>query len=151
MRKIYMAAGMALVLAACSGEKKADEQAPAQAAPAAPAATGTVHNVDMVLEGTKYLYKPATLSIKAGDIVRFHNRSGGPHNVAFWADSVPAGAAAVLEAAMPDQMSPLNGAFVTEPDAVYEVSFAGAPVGDYKYYCLPHLAVGMVAKLTVTP
>jgi plastocyanin len=29
------------------------------------------------------------------------------------------------------------------------VSFAGAPKGDYKYYCLPHLALGMKAKLTV--
>ena len=38
---------------------------------------------------------------------------------------------------------------LVEPDAVYEVSFAGAPKGDYHIYCLPHLALGMRGKVTV--
>ncbi len=152
-----MVAGLAIVLAACSGEKKADDQStttttPEQSASApagAPAAGGATHDVNMVLEGTSYKYDPAELTIKAGDVVNFHNKSGGPHNVSFWADSIPSGAADPLKAGMADQMAPLEGPLLTEPDAVYKVSFAGAPTGEYKYYCLPHLALGMKAKLTV--
>jgi len=82
-------------------------------------------------------------------VIRFHNVSGGPHNVSFWADSIPAGAADALKAGMPDQMAPLEGSLLTEPNAVYTVNFAKAPAGEYKYYCLPHLALGMKGKLTV--
>ena len=132
---------------ACAGE-----QAPAGSPATATAmSSAVVHDVDMVFDGTDYLFVPADLSIKAGDIVRFHNRSGGPHNVAFWEDSIPAGAAEVLKDAMPNQMEPLAGELVVTPDETYEVSFVGAPPGVYRYYCLPHLQLGMVAMLTVKP
>jgi plastocyanin len=162
MRVTSMLAGLAFVLAACGGGEKAGEQqstttqdqaAPAgDAAPsgqAAPAAGGTTHDVNMVLEGSSYKYVPDQLTIKSGDVVRFHNVSGGPHNVSFWADSIPAGAADALKAGMPDQMAPLEGSLLTEPNAVYTVNFANAPAGEYKYYCLPHLALGMKARISV--
>jgi plastocyanin len=158
MRVTSLLAGLAFVLAACGGgEQKAEDQqttaTPDQAAPAAgdaaPAGGGTTHDVNMVLEGSSYKYVPDQLTIKSGDVVRFHNVSGGPHNVSFWADSIPGGAADALKAGMPDQMAPLEGSLLTEPNAVYTVNFANAPAGEYKYYCLPHLALGMKAKLTV--
>jgi plastocyanin len=156
MRVTSMAAGLALLVAACGGgEQKAGEEqqttaTPEQQAPAAaPAAGGATHDVNMVLEGSSYKYVPDQLTIKAGDQVRFHNVSGGPHNVSFWTDSIPAGAADPLKAGMPDQMAPLEGQLITEPNAVYTVTFANTPAGDYKYYCLPHLALGMKGKITV--
>jgi plastocyanin len=156
MRMTSMVAGLAVVLAACGGEKKSEGQptagdsaaAPGQAAPA-PAATGKTHDVNMVLDGSKYKYDPDNLTIKSGDVVRYHNKSGGPHNVSFWPDSIPSGAADALKKNMPNQMAPLEGPLLTEPAVVYEVSFAGAPKGDYKFYCLPHLALGMKGKLKV--
>ena len=158
MRVTSMAAGLAFVLAACGGgEQKAGEQqttatpeqpAPAAAAPA-PAGTGATHDVNMVLEGSTYKYVPDQLTIKSGDVIRFHNVSGGPHNVSFWTDSIPAGAADALKGGMPDQMAPLEGPLLTEVNAVYTVTFANAPAGEYKYYCLPHLALGMKGKVTV--
>jgi plastocyanin len=161
MRMTSMVAGLAVILAACGGEKKSEEQpstgtpeqqaAPSANAPAAnaPAGTGKTHDVNMVLDGSKYKYDPDNLTIKSGDVIRFHNKSGGPHNVSFWPDSIPSGAADVLKKNMPNQMAPLEGPLLTEPDATYEVSFAGAPKGDYKFYCLPHLALGMRGKLAV--
>jgi plastocyanin len=159
MRVIPLMAALATVLAACGGgEKKTSEQtttttpeqqgAPA-AAPAAPGATGATHDVNMVLEGGQYKYVPDQLTIKSGDVVQFHNKSGGPHNVSFWPDSVPSGAADALKAGMPDQMAPLQSNLLTEQDAVYKVSFGNAPKGEYKFYCLPHLALKMRGKITV--
>ena len=159
MRVTSMLAGLAFVLAACGGgeQKTEDQQTTATpdsaAAPsgdaAAPAAGGTTHDVNMVLEGSSYKYVPDQLTIKAGDVVRFHNVSGGPHNVSFWADSIPGGAADALKAGMPDQMAPLEGSLLTEANAIYSVNFANAPAGEYKYYCLPHLALGMKGKLII--
>jgi plastocyanin len=162
MRVTPWMAALATLLAACGGgEKKASEQtttttpeqqaAPSAepAAPGATGATGATHDVNMVLDGGKYKYDPENLTIKSGDVVQFHNKSGGPHNVSFWSDSIPSGAADALKTGMPDQMSPLQSNLLTEQDAVYKVSFGNAPKGEYKYYCLPHLALGMKGKITV--
>ena len=157
MRVTSLAAGFAILVAACGGgEQKAGEEQQTTATPAqqetpaaAPASGGTTHTVNMVLEGSAYKYVPEQLTIKSGDVVNFVNVSGGPHNVSFWADSIPAGAADPLKAGMPDQMAPLEGQLITEPNGVYTINFANAPAGEYKYYCLPHLALGMKAKLTV--
>jgi plastocyanin len=161
MRKSSLvAAGLAIVLAACGGgENKgtADQPqagsdqsgAPAATTPAAttPTAAGATHDVNMVLEGSSYKYVPEQLTIKPNDVVRYHNKSGGPHNVAFWADSIPSGAASAIT--VPEPMSPLSSKLVVAPDEVIEVKFNNAPAGEYKYYCTPHLALGMKARLTV--
>jgi len=163
MRMNSMVAGLAIVLAACGGENKSASDQPAtadppaadpQAAPSkpgaaanAPAAAGATHDVNMVLEGSSYKYVPDQLTIKPNDLVRYHNKSGGPHNVAFWADSIPSGAASAIM--VPDPMAPLSSKLVVAPDEVIEVKFNNAPAGEYKYYCTPHLALGMKAKLTV--
>jgi len=146
---------LALFAAACGGEK-APQTAPAAApaAPAAapaPAATGTVHEVKMQLVGGKYTFDPVNLTIKPGDTVKWINMSGGPHNVAFYKDKIPAGAAEVLAKAMPNTMAELAGPFLTDSLAAYQVSFAGAPQGNYSYTCQPHEALGMNATLSIKP
>ncbi|MGH7531971.1 MAG: plastocyanin/azurin family copper-binding protein [Gemmatimonadales bacterium] len=153
MRATWLATGLVLV-AACGGGEKTPAAPPAAAAPAAsapaPAANATVHEVDMTLDGTTPKYSPATLTIKQGDIVRFINKQGGPHNVSFWPDSIPAGAQAFLTTAMKDPMAPLESQLLVTVGDTYEISFAGAPEGVYHFYCLPHLAMGMRGTLTVT-
>jgi plastocyanin len=116
------------------------------ARPDAPPAT---HRVRMMQQGTKYVFNPANFTIKSGDIVEFVNVSGGPHNVEFDKDHIPAGAREVLNRAMPQRMGDLQGPFMTQPNQVYTVNFAGAPKGTYNYYCLPHRALGMVGVITV--
>jgi plastocyanin len=150
MRAKFLMAGLVVVLAAC--EKKAETPAADTTAmapaPAPATGTGTTHEVSMTLEGSEYKFSPASLTIKAGDMVRFKDVSGGPHNVQFYADSIPAGAAAALDAGMPDKMGSLMSPMV-ETGGAYTISFAGAPVGEYKYYCLPHQAMGMKGMIIV--
>lgn len=151
MKKFASVTGVALLVMACGGGEPAQQEAaPAAEAPAAaPAVTGATHDVNMVLEGTEYHYVPATLTVANGDRVNFHNVSGGPHNVQFWTDSIPAGSSDALSAGMADQMSPLAGPLVIEPNGVYSVTFSGVPAGQYKFFCLPHLANKMVGVITV--
>jgi plastocyanin len=112
--------------------------------------TATVAPVEVRMTGngtSTGAFVPNTVTIKAGGTIRFINASGGPHNVTFYPDSIPAGAAAALKTGMPTPMSDLTGPLLTTPNQTYDVSFAGAPKGTYKVYCLPHVALGM--KLTI--
>ena len=153
MRKLI--AAIALTIMACGGgdsdaQAQEPDAAPAANAPAAEATQGAVHEVQMVLtDAGEYKYVPETLTIKVGDTVRWINASGGPHNVQFTAGEIPDGADAVLNAAMANRMGSLNGQLLMAPNAVYEISFAGAPVGEYGYVCTPHVMLGMTATLTV--
>jgi plastocyanin len=153
MRANYLLAGLAVVVAACGkkgGDAAVDTTAMTNTPPAATTpAAGTTHDVNMVVDGSTYKFEPAMLTIKAGDVVNFHNVSGGPHNVQFYADSIPAGAAAALDAGMADKTGSLAGPLLTDANQVYSVSFAGAPTGEYKYYCLPHQAMNMHGAITV--
>lgn len=158
--------GVAFLAACGGGEKKADTTgaaaAPAPAAgasasAAAPAAgtgtamapTGKTWEVKMIGDASGYKFDPATLTIKQGDAVKWTVVSGPPHNVSFYADSIPPGAQNQLAANMPNPMSPLTSPLFNNPGESYTVSFAGVPKGTYKYFCTPHQALGMHAQLTV--
>jgi len=122
------------------------------APPAAPGAamTGPVVEVKMTGNGsTTANYEPSSLKIAPGTTVRFINVSGGPHNIAVWPDSIPAGGAAALSAGMQNTIDNLSGPFLTQPNETYDVSFANAPKGTYKGYCTPHLALGMKIAIKV--
>jgi len=152
------------------GEKAADTSTPAAApadttataapAPGAPAAgaaatgtaqaiTGKTWDVKMLGDAKGYRYDPASLTIKKGDGVRFTVVSTPPHNVTFWPDSIPSGASNALQANMPQTMAPLTGPLLMNPNQSYTISFAGVPAGTYKFYCTPHLAMGMKGTITV--
>jgi plastocyanin len=115
------------------------------------AATATAKTVDvqMIGDATGYRFAPAKVTFQRGDKVRFTLVSGPPHNVAFWADSVPKGAAAALAKGMPGAVDALTSPFFLKTGDSYVVSFAGAPAGRYVYNCAPHLALGMKAVIDV--
>ena len=107
--------------------------------------------VRMLGDASGYRFQPASVSAHVGDVVRFVNVSGGPHNVSFWEDSIPAGAPATLQKNMQKTMGTLSGVMLSEPNETYTVSLAGLSPGTYRYYCVPHLAVKMVGRITVRP
>jgi plastocyanin len=159
------AAMLSLAMIGCGGggeKAPAAESTSAPAAAAAPAAstsaaaaaymapTGKTWEVKMMGDAQGYRFDPKDLTIKVGDAVKFIMVSGGPHDVTFWADSIPAGALAQLNGNMPNHTADLTAPMSINPNDAYTVSFAGVPAGTYKYYCTPHLAMGMVAKIEVT-
>lgn len=105
--------------------------------------------VRMVGDEKGFRFEPASITARVGDVVRFVNVSGGPHNVAFWADRIPAGAEDALQKNMGQTIGPLSGAMIDGPKEVYKVSLAGLRAGTYNYYCVPHLAMNMTGRITV--
>lgn len=106
--------------------------------------------VQMLGDGAGYRFRPARVTAHVGDVVRFVNVSGAPHNVAFWDDSIPSGSAAALQRNMPNA-SDLSGPMLSDAQETYTVSLAGLRPGTYRFYCQPHLAMNMVGRITVLP
>ena len=162
--KVLAVATSAFALVACGGgEKKAEDTAavapavesPAAAAPAAAVGavaaspiTGQMHSVNMIGDEKGYRYEPATLTVKAGDGVKFVSVKGGPHNVAF--DPATAGAsAAQITANMPEASGDLTGKMLVTDGEAWTMSFGGIAAGTYSIICTPHQAMNMNMKITV--
>ncbi|GJG86111.1 hypothetical protein tb265_12920 [Gemmatimonadetes bacterium T265] len=169
-------AASVLLLGACGGDKKASTDtaaapaadasasgaaaapaagaaaggaAPAGGAVAAKPATGATHEVKMYGDDKGYRFEPANFTVKQGDAVKFVMVNGGPHNVAFDPAGIPSGAAAQLNANMPNAASELSSQMLMNPNDGVTVSFAGVPAGTYNYHCTPHLAMNMKGVITV--
>lgn len=121
--------------------------APRGAATAAtPPAT---HEVRMMMSGTTARFEPATVNVHPGDRVRFVVVSGGPHNVSFDPEKVPADVRRVLTAAMPNPIQPLSGPLLLNEGDSYTISFAGVKPGRYEFFCLPHVGMAMKGVVVV--
>src|SRR5947207_8149447 len=140
--------GVVLATACGGGAKNADTTATAAPPAAAPApgarpsapaggaaagtgaampATGKTWEVKMVGDASGYKYDPANLTIKQGDAVKWTVVSGPPHNVSFYADSIPAGAQAQLSANKPTPMSPPTSSLFNNPAESETDTFKDVP------------------------
>jgi plastocyanin len=142
---LWGAIAAAALVATAGVETRTAPPAPHTVVAAAPKTV----EVQMIGDGTGYRFAPARVTIQRGDKVRFTLVSGPPHNVVFWSDSVPKGAAGALTKGMPQTVDKLTGPFFMKAGDAYVVSFAGVPAGVYHYYCAPHLALGMKATIEV--
>ena len=144
-RRIAVAAALVTFAAGVGAATNVDAHL---ASPRTVAAPKTVE-VQMIGDASGYKFSPAKITLQKGDKVKFTLVSGPPHNVVFWEDSIPRGAAAKLGKAMTKTVGPLTGPFMLNAGETYEISFAGLPAGTYKFYCAPHLALGMKAVIEV--
>lgn len=105
--------------------------------------------VKMIGSSSGYSFEPSTVQIKVGQSVKFVTVSGGPHNVTFDQQDIPAGTAPALDQDMPRQQAKLTGPLVTNPNDSYTITFNGVKPGTYKFYCLPHQSFGMQGSIVV--
>lgn len=115
---------------------------------AAPA-TGATVTVKMIGDAKGYRFEPEQITVHVGDVIEFQNVVGGPHDVTFWADSIPAGAAQQLQANMTNTSGPLASPLFDTDGEKYTISTAKLTPGTYRFYCMPHLALGMHGVLVV--
>ena len=116
----------------------------------AAAITGTTHEVMMIGDDKGYRFEPAKITVKAGDGIRYVFVSGGPHNVAFDENAVPADMKAQLDANIQgEKIAPMASRMLNAPNEVVTVSFANVKPGTYKVVCQPHAAMNMFQDVTV--
>jgi plastocyanin len=89
-------------------------------------------------------YTPDTVRVQAGETVRWENDSAVMHTVT--AD--PEEAINDESVRLPDGASTFNSGNMT-PEQTFEHTFE-VP-GTYRYFCIPHEAVGMVGTVIVEP
>ena len=134
--------------AAAQGSARLSPSSPS-AVPSAETRAAATHTVRMLGDEKGYRFEPASLTVSPGDRVRFVMVSGGPHNVQFLEQEIPAAAGRALGAGMPDTIGTLTGPMYMNPGESYTVSFARVPAGKYPYICTPHQAMNMRGTITV--
>lgn len=108
----------------------------------APAAAET-YTVKMGSDNGQLLFDPASITVKAGDTVKWEMNKLGPHNAVFEAAGIPGG-----NAALATKLS--KSKLMFNAGESYETTIpADAPAGTYSYFCQPHRGAGMVGKIVV--
>jgi plastocyanin len=126
-----IALAVVLLLVACAPATDGDGQATASPA------GGTV------IEMTDDLrFDPEELTISVGDTVTWRNISSVDHT----ATDDPSKAQDPANAVLPDGAEPWDSGNI-EPGAEWSYTFETP--GEYTYFCIPHEAAGMVARITV--
>ena len=101
-------------------------------------ASAETFTVKMGSDKGMLIYEPATVTIKAGDTVKFVNNKLAPHNAVF--DSSVGEIAKTLS----------HKKLVFSPGESYETTFpADTAAGTYPFYCEPHRGAGMNGKIIV--
>lgn len=88
-------------------------------------------------------FKPAIVVVKEGETVQWQNVSVLVHTVT----DDPGLVAKDMDYELPEGAKPFNSGNI-EPNGIFEHTFT-VP-GTYKYFCIPHEAAGMIAKVVVT-
>jgi plastocyanin len=89
-------------------------------------------------------FEPATVTIKAGQAVRWHNGATFTHT----ATADPAVAQNAADVQLPAGAQPFNSGALS---GGAEFTHVFTTPGTYKYFCIPHESLGMVATVIVTP
>merc|ERR1711865_1279052 len=104
----------------------------------APSFAAETKTVKMGSDNGQLVFVPDEIKICKGDTVTWVNNKGGPHNVVFDEEAIPAGVSQE-SISMDDQLGEEGETFSKKFDVA----------GEYKYYCEPHRGAGMNAALTV--
>jgi plastocyanin len=94
-------------------------------------------------QSPKMRFIPETVTIKAGDTVKWTN----PHNISHTVTFDPSKAATAANAALPAGVEPFDSGGVEE-EGTFSHTFTVK--GTYKYVCVYHEAMGMVGTVVVT-
>ena len=94
-------------------------------------------------QSPKMLFLPATVTIKAGDTVKWTN----PYNISHTVTFDPAKAANKENAAVPAGVEPFDSGPIEE-EGTFSHTFTVK--GTYKYVCTYHEAMGMVGSVIVS-
>ena len=91
----------------------------------------------------QFQFQPATLTVPRGTTVTWMNTGQQQHTVT----DDPSKAASRTDAQLPSGAQPWDSGLI---DAGKTYTHTFDTPGEYTYFCMPHEALGMVARITVT-
>jgi plastocyanin len=103
---------------------------------------GGENTVLMAQEGDQYFFDPVGLFVESGTAVTWENGQGS-HSATAYQEGT--GGASVTR--IPESAEAFNSGTISEEGATFEHTFETA--GTYDYFCIPHKALGMVARIVV--
>ena len=111
---------------------------------AAMPAWAQARTVDVAMaQSPKMRFIPDTVTIKAGDTVKWSN----PHNISHTVTFDPSKAATKANAALPAGVEPFDSGAIEE-EGTFSHTFTAK--GTYKYVCVYHEEMGMVGTVIVS-
>lgn len=103
---------------------------------------GGATSIDMVTEGSEYYFDPIGLFVEQGTTVEWVNVSGAHSSTAYHESLSSASVTRI-----PEEAEPWNSEILSGEGATFEHTFE--TTGTYDYFCIPHKALGMIARLVV--
>ncbi len=139
----FLALGILLLAAACGPAPDTDPapQDPGLPQATAPTSTDGLLRIEMRDDMT---FDPASPTVAVGDTILWVNVGGMPHT----STNQPGRAAVPEHTSLPEGAEGWDSGLV---DADGEIRIVPTVPGEYAYFCSLHEALGMVAKVTVTP
>jgi len=120
-----------------------------QVMPGSPAPiTGTIFEVRMVGDASGYRFEPSQIKARAGDAVRFVLISGGPHEIEFNLEAVPAESRDQLQVNMPNSAAGRSPLLAAEQET-WTVSLGSLRPGLYPFVSRPRLPQGMKGTIEI--
>jgi plastocyanin len=114
------------------------------------AAAQKVHAISLVRAGeNQFRFEPKRVTARAGEVLEFTVRSGGPYVVGFQPGNLTPAARARLDAAIPDRTAPLRGPVLGGEGDGFRIVVPDLPQGSYRFVSVTHLAYRMEGELIV--
>lgn len=110
--------------------------------------TGAIIEVRMIGDAKGYRFVPQHVTAKPGDGVKFVVVSGGPHEIAFDLDAIPAESRDQLQANMPNSTNGRSPLLISENET-WTVSLGALRVGKYPFVSTPRLPQGMKGEIEI--
>jgi len=114
------------------------------------AAAQKVHRISLVRVGdNQFRFEPKRITAKAGDVLEFTVRGGGPYVVGFQPSGLSPEVRERLDAAIPGRTGPLRGPVLGGEGDRFRIVVPDLPQGSYRFVSVTHLAYRMEGELVV--
>jgi plastocyanin len=110
--------------------------------------TGAIIEVRMIGDARGYRFVPQHVTAKPGDGVKFVVVSGGPHEIAFDLEAIPAESRDRLQVNMPNSTNGRSPLLISENET-WTVSLGALKAGKYPFVSTPRLPQGMKGEIEI--
>jgi plastocyanin len=97
----------------------------------------------------QFVFRPARVTIRPGDILEFTVESGGPYVIGFEPADFGPKERAMMDAAIPNRTASLRSGVLPRPGSRLALVLPALPKGSYRFSAVTHIAYRMAGVLVV--